>query len=63
MCNLIIRSFANCEPKVVVVPYKVCVRPIREYCCVVYSHNFFYLTNLLEMSTNILRDVEGIIGL
>ena len=31
MCNLILRSFANCEPKVVVDIYKVCIRPIIDY--------------------------------
>ena len=49
MCNLIFRSFAYCEPKVVADLYKVYVRPIIvDYCCVVYSPNILYLINLLE---------------
>ena len=48
MCNLILKFFAKCEPKVVIDLYKMYVRPIMKYCCVIYSPNFLDLINLLE---------------
>ena len=48
ICNLILRSFANCESKVVLDLHKVYVRPIIKYCCFVFCPNFMYLLHLLE---------------
>ena len=57
MCNLILRSVANCESKVVVDLYKLYVRPVLEYCCVVEILISCIWLIYMKMSKNILSDV------